>query len=248
MSVRFYCPDPPSAGRLRLEADEARHLVRVCRFGVGDLVEVFDGQGNATMAEILRVGDRSVDLGPVGNPLAERQWPFGVMLATAVPKGDRFDWLVEKCTELGVERVYPIVTERSVVDPGGPKLARLRRAIIETSKQCGRNRLMVLHEPMTWELMAKLSTKALKLLADPAGLPPSRWPAVSPPDGVLWAVGPEGGFSSSENALAEATGWTAVSLSRNTLRIETAGVAGCAAVLPRVWERDEAGSIGNPTS
>ena len=182
------------------------------------------------------------------DPIAERQWPFGVALATAVPKGERFDWLVEKGTELGVERVCPIVTERSVVEPGGPKLARLRRAIIETSKQCGRNLLMVLHEPVTWELMAKVSTKALKLLADPAGLPPSAWPAVSPPDGVILAVGPEGGFSSSENALARANGWTAVSLSRNTLRIETAGVAGCAALLPRVWESHAEGPICLPSS
>jgi 16S rRNA (uracil1498-N3)-methyltransferase len=239
MSERFYCPDQPWAGRLRLDADEARHLVRVCRLGVGDLVEVFDGQGYATRAQIQTVGARSVELIPLGEPIAERQWPFGVMLATAVPKGNRFDWLVEKCTELGVERLVPIVTERSVVDPGPSKLLRLRRAIVESSKQCGRNRLMVLHEPMTWELVAKVSTPALKLLADRDGLPPSAWPAVSPPDGVILAVGPEGGFSQGERALADACGWTAVGLSRNTLRIETAGVAGCAALLPRVWESNE---------
>jgi 16S rRNA (uracil1498-N3)-methyltransferase len=245
VSVRFYCPDPTSAGRLRLDADEARHLVRVCRFRVGDVVEVFDGQGNGTMAEILTLGDRSAELMPVGDPIRERQSPFGVLLATAVPKGDRFDWLVEKCTELGVERLIPIVTERSVVEPGGSKLSRLRRAIIEASKQCGRNRLMLLHEPVTWELMANVSTKATKLLADRDGLPPSAWPAVSPPEGAIVAVGPEGGFSPAERALADATGWTAVSLSRNTLRIETAGVAGCAAVLPRVWESNECSKARN---
>ncbi len=64
---------------------------------------------------------------------------------------------------------------------------------------------------------------------------------------MILAVGPEGGFSSSENALAEATGWKAVSLSRNTLRIETAGVAGCAALLPRIWESNGMGRIGNPS-
>ena len=72
------------------------------------------------------------------------------MLATAVPKGDRFDWLVEKATELGVERLIPIVTERSVVVPRGSKLDRLRRSIIEASKQCRRARLMELAEPMDW--------------------------------------------------------------------------------------------------
>ena len=72
-------------------------------------------------------------------------------LATAVPKGDRFDWLVEKATELGVDRLIPIVTERSVVEPGSTKLSRLRKSIIEASKQCGRNRLMVLESPVRWE-------------------------------------------------------------------------------------------------
>ena len=201
MSERFYCPDPPSAGRLRLDADEAHHLVRVCRLGVGDLVEIFDGQGYATIAEVQTVGDRSVELIPVGEPIAKRQWPHGVMLATAVPKGNRFDWLVEKCTELGVERLVPILTERSVVEPGRSKLSRLRRAIVESSKQCRRNRLMVLHDPMTWELVAKVSTKGLKLLADADGLPPSAWPAVTASDGVILAVGPEGGFSGSEALL-----------------------------------------------
>ena len=83
-------------------------------------------------------------------PLPERRPPFPLVLASAVPKGDRFDWLVEKATELGVERLIPLVTERSVVEPGPAKLTRLRRTIIEASKQCRRNRLMVLDPPTRW--------------------------------------------------------------------------------------------------
>jgi 16S rRNA (uracil1498-N3)-methyltransferase len=230
---------------LRLDADESQHVVRVCRLGVGDIVELFDGQGSATMAEIKSTRDRSVVLKPIGDPITELEPPFSLWLATAVPKGDRFDWLVEKCTELGVERVVPIVTDRSVVDPSRSKLSRLRRAIVEASKQCGRNRLMTLQEPMTWEMMAKVSTKAHKLLAAADGLPPASWPINPPADGVILAVGPEGGFSVPERALAVEAGWKAFSLSRYTLRIETAGVAGCAALLSRVWESDECPNRGN---
>ena len=68
--------------------------------------------------------------------------PCRLTLASAVSKGERFDWLVEKATELGVERLIPIVTDRSVVEPGVGKLSRLRRSIIEASKQCRRNRLV----------------------------------------------------------------------------------------------------------
>ncbi len=111
MSARFYCPDSPRQGRQRLAADEAHHLSRVCRLGIGDIVEVFDGRGFATRSEIATIGHGFVELTilavlPEGVPCLQ------LTLATAVPKGERFDWLVEKATELGVERLIPITTER----------------------------------------------------------------------------------------------------------------------------------------
>ena len=170
--------------QLRLGADEARHLSRVCRLGVGDVVEVFDGKGHATSAEIVKVENSGVEL------IADRtasvrnlRLPFPLTLASAVPKGDRFDWLVEKATELGVERLIPIVTERSVVEPGGPKLERLRRAIIEASKQCGRNRLMILDSPVRWDQVAGLASDSIRFLADPHGIPPSRVAGDPAPNG-----------------------------------------------------------------
>jgi 16S rRNA (uracil1498-N3)-methyltransferase len=158
------------------------------------------------------------------------------MLATAVPKGDRFDWLIEKATELGVERVIPIVTERSVVDPGTTKLERLRRAIIEASKQCGRNRLMVLSPPIPWDQMAATATGTCKFLADRGGAPLAQFPAIDRGTSVTLAVGPEGGFTPAEQQVGAHHGWHAVNLGVHTLRIETAGLAGAAALLARVKE------------
>jgi 16S rRNA (uracil1498-N3)-methyltransferase len=238
VSARFYSPDPPRDGKLHLLADEARHLSRVCRFGVGDVVEVFDGNGGASRAQVVKIDNDRVELTVVGAPMPDRPAPLRLTLASAVPKGDRFDWLVEKATELGIERMIPIVTERSVVTPGEPKLERLRRAIVEASKQCGRNQLMVLEPLSRWEHLVGTGPGAIKLLADPTGIPPRRWPGITPGRLVVLAVGPEGGFTDQERQNAEKMGWLAISLSVNTLRIETAGLAGCAALLTHVKELD----------
>jgi 16S rRNA (uracil1498-N3)-methyltransferase len=239
VSLRFYCSDPPIDGRQRLGAGEAKHLSRVCRLGVGDVVEVFDGQGGATRSEVIGLGDDWVDLIVVGTPPGERLSPFPLTLASAVPKGDRFDWLVEKATELGVERLIPIVTEHSVVEPGGAKLARLRRSIIEASKQCGRNRLMVLEAPVRWSNLAKSAAGSLKFLADRDGRPAQRVAIIRRSEAVILAVGPEGGFSASERAAAERAGWSRMCLSAHTLRIETACLAGCATLFARAEESNE---------
>jgi 16S rRNA (uracil1498-N3)-methyltransferase len=239
VSDRFYCPDPPRGGRFRLGPEESRHLSRVCRLGVGDRVEIFDGRGFATAAEVVAAGGDSVEVVAIGEPLVVRQPPCSVVLATAVPKGERFDWLVEKATELGVDRLVPLIAERSVVAPRASKLDRLRRSIVEASKQCRRDRLMVVEEPVEWPRLVGAFPAALTFLADPGGSPAGVWPAIHRGRQVVLAVGPEGGLTRAETELARTAGWFAIQLGANTLRIETAGLAGCAALLARVAERDE---------
>jgi 16S rRNA (uracil1498-N3)-methyltransferase len=238
VSTRFYCPNLPSGGPIRLRAGEFRHLSRVRRLGVHDLVELFDGRGHANLSEVVAKGDDWVEL-DVQSALPERLPPVSVILASAVPKADRFDWLVEKATELGVERLIPIVTARSVVRPRDSKLARLRSLIIEASKQCRRDRLMILDSPRSWAQLVESCSGGLKFLADPAGIGAPMWPPISPGQSVVLAIGPEGGFTSEERNLADQAGWLAVCLSVNTLRIETAALAGCAALLSRVKESNE---------
>ncbi len=238
MSARFFSPDPPRDGKLRLVADEARHLSRVSRYGIGDVVEVFDGIGMATRAQVTKIDKEGVDLTVVGAALPRRSASFPLTLASAVPKGERFDWLVEKATELGIERLIPLVTERSVVTPGKPKLERLRRTIVEACKQCGRNHLMVLDSPLLFDRFVGAFAGAIRLLADPDGIPVGRWPDIAPQRSIVLAVGPEGGFTHLERQAADQMGWLAISLSVNTLRIETAGLAGCAALLTHVREQD----------
>ncbi|MFO0890412.1 MAG: RsmE family RNA methyltransferase [Isosphaeraceae bacterium] len=235
MSVRFYCPDPPRDGRFQLPADEARHLAKVCRHGPGDVVELFDGKGLATSARVLEVGRDRVVLAAEGAPLVGARAGCEITLASAVPKGDRFDVLVEKATELGAARLIPLITERSVVEPSPSKLERLRRTVIEACKQCRRADLMELAPPVGWAefVRSTVSPGGNRLLALQSGRSPAAWPTPAAGVGVLLAVGPEGGFSPPEVELAEGSGWVGVCLAPHVLRIETAGIAGIAAILAK---------------
>lgn len=224
MSRRFYLPPPWGSPTVVVTGSEARHLSRVLRLGVGDEVTLFDGEGNQARARVERVDEGSVSLS-VLEQIGGDSSSLALTLATAVPKGDRFDWLVEKATELGVARLIPLITERSVVHPGGSKLERLRRRIVEASKQCERSRLMELTEPMSWsDCVAREFAGARVQVADPSGEPFSadRSSTTGP---VLAAVGPEGGFTPEELELALRHGARIVALGSTILRIETAALA-----------------------
>ena len=133
-------PRPAERGVYRLKANEAKHLSRVFRLGMGDEVEIFKARFRNSFASD-RPGKR------LGGTYCRRRAatrhlpPFPLVLASAAPKGDRLDWLVEKATELGVARLIPIVSERRWSSPGASKTRRLSRTVIEASKQCGRHRV-----------------------------------------------------------------------------------------------------------
>jgi 16S rRNA (uracil1498-N3)-methyltransferase len=151
-----------------------------------------------------------------------------VTLAVALPKGDRQKWLVEKVTELGVTRLIPLKTERGVAQPAEQAIVRLRRSVIEASKQCGRNVLLEITEPMAWPKLAAREKTALRTMAHPGGGTPHELmgnAAESNPAGMIAAVGPEGGFSPAEVELAQVSGWHRIGLGRSILRIETAALA-----------------------
>lgn len=237
MAERFYCPDAPLQGRLRLGPEESRHLALVRRLKVGETVEVFDGRGAGCLAQVEEIGKNQATLRVIST-LPETSMSLDLTLATAVPKGDRFDWLVEKATELGVSRLVPLLTRRSTVDPRPAKQERLRRLVIEASKQCRRNRLMGIAEPNEWKhfLEGTSGTNRVSgILAHPMGEPLARV-ALEPAIPVVVAIGPEGGFTAEEVDEARSQGWAVVSLGPTILRIETAALAACAVLLARSHE------------
>jgi len=224
VSDRFYTDEPLDLGEFILVGPEAHHLANVRRFATGDLVTLFNGDGREYAAEITAIEKKQVSLRIVRSDTPASELPFVLHVGAALPKGDRGAFLIEKLTELGVTDFTPLLTARAVVHPKENKAEKLTRAVIEASKQCGRNRLMRIHPSMRLEQWSSLST-----------LPPRKWiahfdgqplpQAVEFTDGIAAAIGPEGGFTQAEVAVACESGFEVIRLGPRILRVETAAVA-----------------------
>ncbi len=234
MSSRFYHPTPITGEHVTLDGPEAHHLLHVGRAPVGQGATLFDGSGAEFAAVVEKLGRSTVELRIVERIEADRELPFTLTIGVALPKGDRQKWLVEKLTELGVTTLVPLATERGVAQPTAGALDRLRRSVIEASKQCGRNRLLQIAEPQAWSEWIEQTPTAneRRLLAHPDGVPLSDIRLASPPPTRL-AIGPEGGFTDAEVAAATAAGWQPVALGPRILRVETAAVALAVAIALR---------------
>ncbi|MHB1036935.1 MAG: 16S rRNA (uracil(1498)-N(3))-methyltransferase [Pirellulales bacterium] len=235
MANRFFITGPITTDRVTIAGDEAHHLAHVMRARAGDEVTLFDGSGAEFTARIDRVGKHQVELAVLSRQEIDRELPFRLTLGVAMPKGDRQRWLVEKVVELGVTRLVPLRTARGVAQPVPNALERLRRAVIEASKQCGRNRLMQVAEPGDWaDFLAAAPSESLRLVAHPGGAHRPACPSCqSPASEVYLAIGPEGGFSDEEIAVAQAAGWETADLGPRILRIETAAILMVARLLSR---------------
>jgi 16S rRNA (uracil1498-N3)-methyltransferase len=133
--------------------------------------------------------------------------------------------MVEKLTEIGVTHFVPLHTARSVVQPRPSHLDKLRRHVIEASKQCGRNVLMQVAQLIDWKTYVRAGgLPERRILADPSA--GEAWPCPLPPflQGFKLAVGPEGGFTEEELTLAQEQGWQKVNLGHRILRVETAAL------------------------
>ena len=224
MSERFFLSAPPREGRGLLTGDEARHLARVMRCKVGDVVAVFDGSGVAWQGRVASIGRDEVTLELGAAVASSRQPAVPLTLAVALPKGERQKWLIEKLTELGVEQLVPLVTSRGVAEATPAAVDRLRRGVIEACKQCGRDSLLSIGEPRTiTELVAAPREDALLVVADRDG--EAATTLLAEARAVVALVGPEGGFTAEELALIEAAGGRRVTLGPHMLRVETAAIA-----------------------
>ena len=230
MSTRFYVTSPIQSDNATLAGAQAHHLLHVLRAKVGSEVVLFDGSGAEFTARVRKTTRREVQLEVLSRSDANRELGCRVVMGVALPKGDRQSWLVEKAVELGVERSVPLQSARSVARPTPSVLARLRRTVIESSKQCGRNRLMEVASPeQVGDYFASAPQAALRWMAHPGCALPADVsgardgrPAT---DAVYLAVGPEGGFSETECAAAVTAGWHPIWLGPRILRVETAAVA-----------------------
>ena len=233
MADRFYTPDPLPPGEYVLSGPEAHHLATVRRFGPGDRVTLFNGDGHDYPAEVVSSDRKRAVLAVSPRVVSDRELPFRLEVGAAMPKGDRGDFLVEKLTELGVTRFVPLRTARTVVGPKDARLDKLRQAVIEASKQCGRNVLMEVAPLTGWGEYLAAGDLAVRLVLHTApgdGAVSLAGVATAAGAAVAVAVGPEGGFTPEEVATAEAAGWRRATLGPRVLRVETAAVAVAAVV------------------
>lgn len=227
MSERFFIEPAITGDRALLTGSEVHHLAGVMRAKVGDQITLFDGSGHEFSGQIESLKKDRCELTILEKRAVEREPAIAIIAGVALPKGERQKWLVEKLTELGATQLVPLLTARGVAQPGEQAAARLRRSVIEASKQCGRNRLLDIapaKEAEAW--FAAIPTNEARLLADPAGEPfPNLQSEICNLKSLHFAIGPEGGFTPAEVAAAEAAGWKLVSLGKRILRIETAAIA-----------------------
>ena len=224
MAPRFYVNCPLRPGAVTVEGAEAHHLAGVRRLHPGDAVCLFNGDGHEYPAEVVACGRKRVELDVLRVETPERELPFQLEVAAPVPKGDRGQFLIEKLTELGATAFIPLRTARSVVHPAG--LERMRRHVIEASKQCGRNVLMQIRPVALWEdYCGNKELPAIRIFADASASGRLADLKLEPGQALAFAVGPEGGFTEDESGLAQRHGWRLVALGQRILRIETAAVA-----------------------
>lgn len=243
--ARFYVPPGTiRADQIELGADIAKRIGRVLRLNPGDTVTLFDGTGHEYVVQITRVaaGRVSATLLHEGEGLPEPA--VALHLYQALIRLPRFEWVLEKGTELGVASFVPVITERSIVRPQEQTPARLerwRRIVAEAAEQCGRSRVPVVHPPQPFPL-ALVDAPGLKILpweeAREAGLRAvlQRPPPLAEELAVSLFIGPEGGYTVKEVDLARRQGALIVSLGRRILRAETAGIIGVAAILYELGE------------
>lgn len=241
---RFYAPAEAFAqggAEVTLSEEESRHLRDVLRLRAGDEAYVFDGEGREFACVVSDAGGRREAArlevrGPAEPPSPES--PLRLTLAVALLKGEKFDLVVQKATELGASRVAPVLTKRADVRPRderdtAKRVERWRRLALEAAKQSGRARVPAVEPPAAFDtfvahgvphaaaprvLFAERGGGGLDSLAASGGRLKE----------LTALVGPEGGWEDEEVERARQQGWAVVTLGGRTLRAETAAVAVCA--------------------
>jgi len=233
MRVRRFKVDDLTGATARLEGQEATHALRVLRLKPGDEVLLFDGRG-AEARGIIRSANKSrLDVEIVGRCPPSPRNGHRLILAVAPPKGDRADWLVEQCSELGVSAIWPLHLVRSSVVPSEAKITRWRRKAVQAAKQAGQAVTTVVEAVRRLqEALAGAPPGARIWIADPRPSAPlfsvvlaAHIQADQPAPCDLVFVGPEGGFTQAEQSAVAAAGGRPVRLCAPILRVETAAVA-----------------------
>jgi 16S rRNA (uracil1498-N3)-methyltransferase len=239
--TRVYVDAPLVSGkRVKLEGSAASHITRVLRLRVGAALILFNGAGGEYEGSIDKAHGGEVTVAVGAGVAAERESPLNLTLAQGVSRGERMDLVVQKATELGVSRLVPVLTERSVVrltaQQSDRKVNHWRAIVIAACEQCGRNRLPAIAPPVPFAEFIRGEPSnagapasdgrdgATRLLLSPSGTSTLK-DVPRPTTGITVLIGPEGGLTDEEEQAAVSAGFRAVRLGPRVLRTETAAIA-----------------------
>jgi 16S rRNA (uracil1498-N3)-methyltransferase len=236
---RFHVPGVnSSADQVELPEDEAEHLVRVLRLGIGDDVDVFDGRGNMWRAEIVQAGKRSASVRLLEAVVPARELGVHLSLVVGILKGDKMDEVVRDAVMLGVTAIRPVVSERSETSLAamarGSRIARWQRIAVSSAKQCGRAVVPVIHDaaPLDWYWIERVKGARLMCVEPAAALGEViAVQAIARPTAADVIIGPEGGWAVSEVAAAHDSGAILMSLGGRTLRADAVPIVALTALL-----------------
>jgi 16S rRNA (uracil1498-N3)-methyltransferase len=247
----FYAPPQNfTADTITLAGDEHTHLVRVLHHQIGDRVIVVDGAGLAAESEIVDIGKTVTRLRLIKKSRRLGEPFVHLTLAQAVPKGHRFDWMIEKGTEIGVSAFIPLICERSEVTPRPGKNERWHRLALAAMKQSCRSICPAISEPVMFGAMCRRASSLppgqsgrlrefdfVLLAHEGAGDPlPSLVNRAPKPRIGLVMIGPEGGFADNEIKIARDAGIIFLGMGPRRLRAETAGLVAALKILTAFGE------------
>lgn len=238
---RFFLKDQDFLDRsiFVVESEDLIHQwMKVLRFRVGESVILFNGNGEESVCEIVSMTPRAIQGKVLSHRLCDTELPERLILAQSILKNpDKFEWVLQKGTELGISEFYPLITRRTERESLN-KLDRLQRILVEAAEQSGRAIVPVLHEPISFEKFLKLEFIDKKqvelivphLVADGriADLP------LNSEKRIAVCVGPEGGFEDAEMLAAKNAGAMLVTLGKRVLRSETAALSAATLLASRM--------------
>jgi 16S rRNA (uracil1498-N3)-methyltransferase len=218
-----------------LQDEELHHLSRVLRLRVGAEVNVFDSEGREFLAVIDAITAKQAQLTITEQLSNLVESPLALTLVQGISKGERFDLVVQKATELGVWAIQPLVSQYTEVPEARneKRLQRWQRIALEATKQAGRRRVPTIHPPISWSQLLvdnRCATRPI-FFAEQGG---SDWATLTaqltplPTPALVAVVGAEGGWSRTEFAQAIAAQWNCLTLGPRILRTETAGITAVA--------------------
>jgi 16S rRNA (uracil1498-N3)-methyltransferase len=227
----FYVEPENIAGNVfKIEREQAHYVSTVRRFSAGDEIMIFDGLGKSYKGEIINA-DKNFISGKILSS-SYKTPRFEINLCTAVPKGERFEWLIEKAAETGVSKIIPLISKRSAQTKlAENKLSRYEKISISASSQCGRNDIMKILNPQDFKTLCKTAAadeSFVNLLLWESSPLNEDLPSLLKNGNAAKAnifIGPEGGFAEDEVAFAGELGIKTATLGENILRIETAAIA-----------------------